>query len=127
MILAYTGQYLKSDVTEWIFKKCFKGSKSDYWDILNITTSLFYSYLFRTDDQKNYKNFCKWFLKTPLYICTSDKTINDFEGITEWKREQLYKDHSKNLIYEKLYNKVLEVEDIEIKENFYIFFIICEY
>ena len=42
MILTYTRQYLNSDAIDWIFKKCFKGSKSDYWDILNITTNIFY-------------------------------------------------------------------------------------
>ena len=43
MILTHTRQYLKSDVIDWTFKKCFKGSKSDYWDILDITTYLFLS------------------------------------------------------------------------------------
>ncbi len=33
VILTYTRQYLNSDVIDWLFKKCFKGSKSDYWSI----------------------------------------------------------------------------------------------
>ncbi len=35
--------------------------------------------------------------KNPFNICTSDKTINNFEGSTEWKKEQLYIDHLNNL------------------------------
>jgi hypothetical protein len=45
-ILQHTNQYFKK---EWIFKKALQGSKNDYWDILSITTNLFYFYLFRTD------------------------------------------------------------------------------
>ena len=76
--------------------------------------------LFPTDEQIYYKDFRRWFLKHPLYECTSDKTINDFEEITtwEWGKEQLYKEHLKNLTYEKLYNKVLEIDDQELNEKF---------
>ena len=77
-----THSTLKSDIIEWIFKKCFKGSNFDYWDILNITTCLFFYYIFRTDEQIYYKGFRRWFLKHPLYIFTSDKSINDLEEIT---------------------------------------------
>ncbi len=41
-ILKHTSQYLENDVKEWIFKKALQGSKNDYWDILRITTNLFY-------------------------------------------------------------------------------------
>ena len=52
------------------------------------------------------KNF-RIFIKNPLYICASDKTVNDFEGVTEWKKDQLYKNLLKNLTYERFYDNVL--------------------
>ena len=54
-ILKHTSQYLENDVIVWIIKKAFQGSKNDYWEILSITTNLFYYYLFRTDETINYK------------------------------------------------------------------------
>jgi hypothetical protein len=42
--LKHTNQYLNDDVKEWIFKTALQGSKNDYWEILSITTNLFYYY-----------------------------------------------------------------------------------
>jgi len=67
-ILKHTSQYLNDDIKHWINKKALQGTKSDYWDILSITTNLFYYYLFRTDETINYKKFRLWFRKNPLYI-----------------------------------------------------------
>jgi hypothetical protein len=53
-ILKHTSKYLNDDVKEWIFKKALQGSKNDYWEILSITTNLFYYYLFRTEQTINY-------------------------------------------------------------------------
>jgi hypothetical protein len=39
-ILKHTKQYLDKDVTEWIIKKCFNGSKSIYYNILSMTGNL---------------------------------------------------------------------------------------
>jgi hypothetical protein len=74
-ILKHTSQYLNDDVKEWIYKKALRGSKCDYWDILSITTNLFYYYFSRTDETINYKNFRRWFLKNPLYITNSNIDI----------------------------------------------------
>jgi hypothetical protein len=49
-------------------KKCFNGSKSNYYDILSITCNLFSNYLFRTEETVNFKKNRKWFLINPLYI-----------------------------------------------------------
>ncbi len=38
VILKYSKDYLDDDFDEWIKKKNFHGSKSDYWYILNIHT-----------------------------------------------------------------------------------------
>ena len=43
-ILKQTSQYLNDDVKQWIYKKALQGSKNDYWEILSITTNLFYYY-----------------------------------------------------------------------------------
>jgi hypothetical protein len=40
-ILKHTSQYLNDDIKHWINKKALQGTKSDYWDILSITTNLF--------------------------------------------------------------------------------------
>ena len=41
-ILKHTKQYLENDVIDWIIKKALQCSKNDYWEILSITTNLFY-------------------------------------------------------------------------------------
>jgi hypothetical protein len=110
---------LNSGVINWIFKKSFNGSKSDYWDILNFTVYLFYYHIFRTENKIRYHFFRKWFRKRQLSF-TSGTTSNYFEGVTEWRNEQEFKNHLNVLTYTKLYNKVLEIEDIEIQENFII-------
>ena len=54
-ILKHTSQYLNDDIKQCINKKAFQETKSDYWDILSITTNLFYYYLFRTGETINFK------------------------------------------------------------------------
>jgi hypothetical protein len=63
-----------------IIKKGLNGSKCDYWDILNITTNLFYHHLSGTEETINYKKFRVWFRNDLLYIKSfeADKTINGF-------------------------------------------------
>ena len=56
------------DVKEWMYKKALQGAKYDYWDVLSITTNLFYYYLFRTEETINYKKIRLWFRQNPLYI-----------------------------------------------------------
>ena len=65
-ILKHTSNYLSDDVKEWIFKRALQGSKNDYWEILSITTNLFYFYLFRTEETINYKKFRLWFRQNPF-------------------------------------------------------------
>ena len=77
-ILKHTSQYLNNDVKIWIEKKALQGTKSDFWDLLSITTNLFYYYLFRTDETINYKKFRLWFRQNPLYIKSNDETIKKF-------------------------------------------------
>ena len=57
--------------------------------------------------------------KNPLYIKSSeaDKTINGFLHIHENRRDYVYKEYSKQLTDEKLYNKVRLIENHDIKYN----------
>ena len=125
-ILKHTNQYLNDDVKQWIYKKALQGTKSDYWDILSITTNLFYYYLFRTDETINYKKFRLWFRQNPLYINNSniDNYPDEFLNISDNRRDSKYKQYLNTLTFKKLYNKVREIEDHEIK---YKFIIICDY
>ena len=125
-ILKHTSQYLNNDVKIWIEKKALQGTKSYYWDILSITTNLFYYYLFRTDETINYKKFRLWFRQNPLYINNSniDNYPDEFLNISENRRDYKYKEYLNTLTFKKLYNKVREIEDHEIK---YKFIIICDY
>jgi len=123
-ILKHTSQYLNDDIKHWINKKAFQGTKSDYWDILSITTNLFYYYLFRTEETINYKQFRLWFRKNSLYIKSNDETIKNYILPSNPFKNGTYKDYLKNLTYKKLYDKVQEIENHDIK---YKFIIICEY
>ena len=125
-ILKHTSKYLENDVIVWIIKKAFQGSKNDYWEILSITTNLFYYYLFRTEETINYKKFRLWFRQNPLYINNSniDNYPDEFLNIPENRRDYKYKEYLNTLTFKKLCDKVREIEDHEIK---YKFIIICDY
>ena len=123
-ILKHTKQYLENDVIKWIITKCFNGSKSNYYDILSMTGNFFYYCLFRTEETINYKTIRKWFLNNPLYIKSNDETIkmvilpmNKYENCS-------CRQYLNHLTYEKLYNKVREIENHEIN---YKFIIICDF
>jgi hypothetical protein len=59
--LKHTSRYLNDHVKDWIFEKALQGFKNDYWEILSITTNLFYYYLVRTEEEINCNFFRKWF------------------------------------------------------------------
>ena len=123
-ILKHTSKYLENDVIDWIIKKALQGSKNDYWEILSITTNLFYYYLFRTEETINYKKIRLWVLQNPLYIKSNDETLKEFILPSNPFKNGSYKEYLNNLTYKKLYDKVREIEDIEIK---YKFIIICDF
>jgi hypothetical protein len=66
--LKHTSKYLENDVIDWIIKKALQGPKNNYWQILSITTNLFYYHLFKTDETINYQKIRLWFRQNPLYI-----------------------------------------------------------
>ena len=91
---------------------------------MSITTNLFYHYLFRTDETIHYKQFRLWFRQNPLYIKSNDETIKKFILPSNPFKNCSYEEYLKNLTYTKLYDKLREIEDHEIK---YKFIIICDY
>jgi hypothetical protein len=121
-ILKHTSKYLNDDVKEWIFKKALQGSKNDYWEILSITTNLFYYYLFRTEETINYKKIR--FRQNTLYIKSNDETIKKKSLPSNPYKNCSYKEYLSNLTYKKLYGRLREIEDHDIK---YKFIIICDY
>ena len=122
--LKHTSQYLNDDVKDWIFKKALQGSKNDYWMILNITTNLFYYYLFRREETINFKKIRLWFRQNPLYTKSNDETIKSFILTMNKYKNCSYHQYLNYLTFEKLYNKVREMEDHNIK---YKFIIICDF
>ena len=64
------------------------------------------------------------FRKNPLYIKSNDETIKKFILPSNPFKNCSFKEYLSNLTYKKLYEKVREIEDHEIK---YKFIIICDY
>ena len=119
-ILKNSNNLFSEDLKQHIFKKALLGTKSNYWNILNITVYIFNYYLLRPDNNEiNYKSFRKWYLKNPLYN-ESDKKLNEFDGDNEFRKQEQMNKYIKNKTYDQIYNKVLEIEDNEIKEKFII-------
>ena len=117
-ILKHIKQYLENDVIEWIINKALQGSKNDYWE-LRITTNIFYYYLFRTDETINYRKFRWWFGQNPLYIKLNHETIKKLILPSNPFKNCSYKEYLTNLTYKKLYDKVREIEDHELKYKFF--------
>ena len=76
--------------------------------------------MLRPDNNEiNYKSFRKWYLKNPFFL-ESDKKLNEFDGDNEFRKQEQMNKYIKNKTYDQIYNKVLEIEDNEIKEKFII-------
>lgn len=109
-----------SCLNEWIHKKTGYGGKSDYYEILNITVYIFYYNLFKSNnDIINYKDFRKWCLKNPLYI-KSDKTKDDFEEMNDWHKVHALNEYNMLYSFNRIFKKVMEIEDDEIKKRYLI-------
>jgi hypothetical protein len=80
-ILKNSNNLFNDDILEWVNKKAFLGSKSDYYDILSITAHLFKYILFHGDTPINYKSLRKWAINHPfLYNSFNEKTLEEFDG-----------------------------------------------
>jgi len=105
------------------YKKCSNFSTSNYYDILSITGNFFYYSLFRTEETINYQKNRLWFRHNPLFIKPRDETIKKIILPMNKYKNCSYNQYLKHLTYEKLYEKVREIEDHDIK---YKFIIICD-
>ena len=90
---------------------------------MSITTNLFYYYLLKTDETINYKKNRLWFRQNPLYIKSNDETIKFFILPSNKYKNCSYNQYLNYLTFEKLYIKVREIEDHDIK---YKFILICD-
>ncbi len=54
-ILKYSNNLFSDDLKRWIFKKALQGTKSSYWDILNITDQV-YNKVLEIEDYEIKKN-----------------------------------------------------------------------
>ena len=91
---------------------------------MSITTNIFYYYLFRTAETIDYKKIRLWFRQNPLYIKSNDESIKKFISPSNPFKNCSYNEYLYSLTYKKLYDKVREIEDHDIK---YKFDIICDY
>ena len=91
---------------------------------MSITTNLFYYYLFRTEETINYKKIRLWFRPNPIYVKSNDETIKIIILPSNKYKNCSYNQYLNYLTFEKLYNKVREMEDHNIK---YKFIIICDF
>ena len=61
--------------------------------------------------KKNYIFFRKWYLKNPFYIESNDETIKKFILPMNKYKNCSYRQYLNYFIFEKLYNKVREIEE----------------
>jgi hypothetical protein len=122
--LKHIKQYLENDVIDWRIKKTLQGSKNDYWETLSITTIFFYFYLFRTEETIDYKKIRLWFTQNTLYMKSNDETIKKFILPSNPHKNCSYNQYLNFLTFEKLYNKVREIEEHDVK---YKFILICDF
>jgi hypothetical protein len=75
------------------------GSKSNFYDILNITGNLFYYNWFRTEQTINYKKTRLRFRHNPLYIKSNDETIKKFILPMNKYKNCSYNQYLKHILY----------------------------
>ena len=119
------------DILEWINKKCFQGSKSEFYTILSITGHLFH-YVLSCNEPINYKSLRKWCLKTPFYYDSfKEKTLEDFDGddlFTKQRTKEKYDcDTTYNLLFKKSTHIHLNSDDPNDRITSRNFSIILEY
>lgn len=109
-----------NDVKIWINKKCFDGSKCDYWDIINITGFIFHYVINgNNNDEINYKDFRKWCLKNAFNDSTF-KNIDDFDGDDTYTKNKNRQAFIRLETYNKFNNNIVKIEDEEYKNKMFI-------
>ena len=91
---------------------------------MRITTNLLFFYLFRTEETINYKKLRLWFRQNPLYIKSNDETTKKFILPSNKYKNCSYNQYLNYLTFQKICNKVREIEDHDVK---YKFILICDF
>jgi hypothetical protein len=108
-ILKQSNNIFHEDILEWVNKKCFQKSKSDFHDILSITAHLFH-YSLNSNEPINYKAFRKWCLKNPFYYNSfSEKSLDDFEGDDNYEKQRQKEKYDANMTYNILFKKCTDI------------------
>ncbi len=116
-ILKQSNNIFHEDVHQWLEKKCYQGSKSDFHDILSITAHLLH-YVLNCNEPINYKNFRKWCLKNPFYYNSfSEKTLDDFQGEDIYEKQRTKEKADSDTTYNILFNKIIKIYTNSDDEN----------
>ena len=108
-ILNQSNNIFHDDIKEWIIKKCFQGSKSDFYDILSITGHLFH-YILSCNEPINYKNLRKWCLKNKFYYDSfSEKTLEEFDGGDLYAKQRTKEKYDVDMTYNNLFKKCTDI------------------
>ena len=108
-ILKQSHNIFNHDVLEWIIKKCFQKSKSNFYDILSITGHLFH-YVLNCNEPINYKSLRKWCLKNPFYYDSfKDKTIEEFDGDDLYAKQRNKEKYDIDMTYNNLFKKSTDI------------------
>jgi hypothetical protein len=108
-ILKQSNNIFHEDVHNWLEKKCYQKSRSDFYDILSITGHIF-NYCLTCNEPINYKSFRKFCLKNPFYYNSfKEKALEEFEGRDDYERERNRNQHDLDKTYNNLFVKVTNI------------------
>ena len=108
-ILKQSNNIFNDDIKEWIIKKCFQKSKSDFYDILSITCHIFH-YVLNCNEPINYKNLRKWCLTNKfLYDSFSEKTLEEFDGDDLYAKQRNKEKYDLDMTYNNLFSKCTNI------------------
>jgi len=83
-----------------------------------------YFIIIYSDETINYKKICLWFRQNPLHVNSNDETIKKNILPSNKQKNCSYNQYLNYLTFEKLYNKVRDIENHDIK---YKFITICDF
>ena len=108
-ILKNSNNIFNEDVHEYINKKCMQGSKTDFYDLLSITSHLFH-YVLNCNESTNLKSLRKWFKKNPfIYDSFSEKTLEQFDGNDLYEMQRSKEKADSDTTYNNLFNKCIKI------------------
>ena len=108
-ILKQSNNIFHEDIHNWLNKKCYQKSKSDFYDILSITGNIFH-YVLTCNEPINYKSFRKWCLNNKFYYSSfKEMKLEEFEGTCDNERERKRDKHDLDKTYNNLFKKCTDI------------------